>query len=81
MTRFINRVFPVFVQVAPPVPSVDEMRQFLQKHDPYFATDAYLSQLDEVTLVGYYRDVMDALEPAYRDDWDERLINVKANNL
>ena len=81
MTRFINRVFPVVVQVPAPTSNVAELKQFLKRHDPYFANDAYLNKLSLEELTDYYQDVVDALKPCYRDDWDDRLINVRANNL
>lgn len=64
-----------------PLKSVPEMREFLKKHDPKFATDLYLDSLSFDELAEYYRDCIDALEPRYNDDWDQRLLNVRANNM
>lgn len=64
-----------------PLKSVPEMRAFLKEHDPKFATDLYLDSLSFNELAEYYRDCADALNPAYSDDWDERFLRVRANNM
>lgn len=80
MTRFFNKTRKSTPKAQPKV-SVPEMKAFLKKHDPFFATDLYLSRLSLEELVDYYQECVKSLEPTYNDDWDWRVAHVRANNI
>ena len=80
MTRFFNKTRKHSPKAQPKV-SVPEMKAFLKKHDPFFATDLYLSSLSLEELTSYYQECIKTLEPGYNDDRDWRLEHVRANNI
>jgi hypothetical protein len=78
--RSLIRYVKLPKKVAAPLKSMTEMKAFVKKCDPRFATDYFLSSLSLDELVEYYQSCVDALSPRYRDDWDERLLCAQANN-
>lgn len=80
MKNFLRRIQPTKKNPIPKKSTL-EMREFLKKHDPKFATDLYLDNLSFDELVEYYQDCVDSLDPRYRDDWCERLERVRTNNM
>ena len=80
MTRFFNKTCKSTTKAQPKV-SVSEMKAFLKKHDPFFASELSLSRLSLEELVDYYQECVKTLEPTYNDDWDCRVAHVRANNI
>lgn len=61
-----------------------QMREFLKKHDPHFATDEYLNVLSLPQLRDYYRECREAVMESQRDmgdDWANRREKTASENL
>ena len=60
------------------------MRDYLKKHDPYFATDEYLDSLSKEELKEYFEGCLQVVRESYRDagdDWAQRRESLAAENL
>lgn len=59
--------------------SVSEMKKFLKKADPIFATDEELDSISYKELVEWYKDCAEAY--CVKDDWCARRLWVMTNNM